>query len=50
MKGQPKFQPECIYYIYNHANGKENLFESDENYVYFLKKYLEKLDGVVTTL
>lgn len=39
-------QPETFYHIYNHANGRENLFESDENYRYFLgqwKKYIEPI-------
>ena len=29
------------YHVYNHANGNEKLFLSDENYHYFLKKYYE---------
>lgn len=36
-------EPEKIYHIYNHAVGNENLFNSDNNYLYFLKllkKYL----------
>jgi len=32
-------EPEKFYHIYNHANGSENLFRSDENYSYFLKRY-----------
>ncbi|MBX7226861.1 MAG: transposase [Chitinophagales bacterium] len=31
--------PDTVYHIYNHANGAENLFRSDENYYYFLRKY-----------
>ncbi|MFP5043121.1 transposase [Parasediminibacterium sp. JCM 36343] len=31
--------PETIYHIYNHANGNENLFLNNENYLYFLKRY-----------
>jgi putative transposase len=32
---------ETVYHIYNHANGNENLFRTDENYHYFLRKYGE---------
>ncbi len=31
--------PEKYYHIYNHANGKDNLFGSDANYYLFLEKY-----------
>jgi REP element-mobilizing transposase RayT len=33
------FEPQKMYHIWTHANGEENLFRSDENYRYFLKKY-----------
>ncbi|MEP7169134.1 MAG: hypothetical protein ABI855_07150 [Bacteroidota bacterium] len=36
-------QPEQIFHIYNHAVGKENLFERDDDYIYFLKKMKEHL-------
>jgi len=32
-------EPEHYYHIYNHANGSENLFNCEENYSYFMKKY-----------
>ena len=32
-------QPSTAYHIYTHANGFENLFRSEENYRYFLKRY-----------
>ncbi|WP_339612080.1 hypothetical protein [uncultured Planktosalinus sp.] len=32
-------EPESTYHIYNRANGNEQLFLSDDNYRYFLKKY-----------
>ena len=41
-------QPDTFYHIYNHANGSENLFRSDENYRYFLQqwaKYIESIAG-----
>jgi len=50
MPPQVHYEADEIYHIYNHANGRENVFESEENYYYFLKKYAEKLDGVVETL
>ncbi len=50
MSKLPIYQVGGIYHIYNHANGRENLYETEENYLYFLRKYAEKLDGVVKTL
>ena len=32
-------QPDKFYHIYNHANGNENIFRTDENYHYFLKRF-----------
>jgi len=37
------------YHIWTHANGSENLFRSEENYNYFLKKYLYHVHPVVET-
>jgi putative transposase len=34
-------QPDTFYHIYNRANGSERLFNSDENYLFFLRKYKE---------
>lgn len=42
-------QPESVYHIFNHANGNENLFQEDENYRYFLKKYFEYIEPIVKT-
>lgn len=50
MSKQPIYEPEGIYHIFNHANGAENLFLNNENYFYFLEKYAEKLNEVVSTL
>lgn len=33
--------PDTVYHIYNHANGNENLFHTDYNHNYFLRKYGE---------
>ncbi len=32
-------EPGYYYHIFNHANGSENLFKSEENHHYFLKKF-----------
>ncbi|MTI22808.1 transposase [Fulvivirga sp. RKSG066] len=32
-------EPGQIYHVYNHANGFENLFKEDGNYVYFLDQF-----------
>lgn len=37
------------YDIYNHANGTENIFREEENYLYFLKQYAKYLGDVVDT-
>lgn len=42
-------QAEYTYHIWTHANGDENLFRSEENYTYFLKKYLHHVHPVVET-
>ena len=41
--------PETVYHIYNHANGEENIFRSNENYYYFLKKYTEYIHPIAET-
>lgn len=45
----PLLLPETVYHVYNHANGSENLFRSDENYYYFLRKYAEYIYPVADT-
>lgn len=32
-------EPDCVYHVYNRANGHERIFLSDENYRYFLAQY-----------
>ena len=32
-------QPDKFYHTYNHVNGDENLYQSDENYDYFLRQW-----------
>ena len=43
------FEGGQIYHIWTHANGDENLFREDENYHYFLKKYVYHVHPVVET-
>lgn len=42
-------QPSTFYHIYNHANGFENLFNSDENYRFFLEKWGKYIAPVADT-
>ena len=39
-------EPESFYHIYNHANGNENLFRTDDNYRYFLKRYSDFINPI----
>jgi len=43
------FEENKFYHVFNHANGKDNLFRNDENYSFFLKKYAEYLFPFVDT-
>jgi putative transposase len=42
-------EPRQLYHIYTHANGFENLFRTDENYRYFLKRYAHFISPVADT-
>ena len=42
-------QPGTFYHIYNHANGFENLFRSDENYRFFLQQWGNYIEPVAGT-
>ncbi|MBX2942780.1 MAG: hypothetical protein KF860_10565 [Cyclobacteriaceae bacterium] len=42
--------PKLTYHLYTHANGFENLFRSDENYRYFLRRYDHFIPPVADTL
>ena len=50
MKGLEKFEPETFYHIVNHAVGNENLFRTEDNYLYFLKRYAHYMPSVSSTL
>ena len=41
--------PSNVYHLYNHANGSENLFRKQENYRYFLNKYLTYVFPIAET-
>lgn len=38
------------YHIYSHANGFESLYTCDENFQYFLKRYIEFVPSIANTL
>jgi putative transposase len=42
-------QPNTFYHIYNRANGNQQLFLSDENYLFFLRKYKEYISPICNT-
>src|SRR5580765_8099309 len=42
--------PENYYHIYNHGNAADDIFCSDENYLYFLKRYSYFINPVADTL
>ena len=41
--------PGNLYHIYNHANGNENLFRNEENYRFFLNKYIKYITSFSST-
>ncbi len=44
------FEPDYYYYVFNHANGSENLFRCRENYLYFLAKYTGYIQPIAENL
>ncbi|HBX51643.1 MAG: hypothetical protein A2W98_02260 [Bacteroidetes bacterium GWF2_33_38] len=42
-------EPEKYYHIYNHAVGNSNLFETEDNYYFFLEKYKQYISPYVDT-
>jgi REP element-mobilizing transposase RayT len=48
---QPRILLEAghIYHVWTHANGSENLFRVEENYRYFLERYVHHVHPVVET-
>lgn len=45
-----QFYENTYYHLYNRTNNKESLFRSEENYIYFLKKYRYYLDEYFDTI
>ncbi|MCX7736031.1 MAG: hypothetical protein N2319_04905 [Candidatus Kapabacteria bacterium] len=45
-----QFYENTYYHIYNRTNNEEALFRSEENYLYFLKKYRYYLDDYFETI
>ena len=45
-----QFYENQYYHLYNRTNNEEALFRSDENYLYFLKKYRFYLDDYLDTI
>lgn len=43
------FEPTATFHAYTHANGSENLFRTDDNYLFFLKKYEKYINPVADT-
>jgi REP element-mobilizing transposase RayT len=42
-------EPNTVYHIYNHANGFENVFSTDENFRFFLDKYKKHITPIAET-
>jgi REP element-mobilizing transposase RayT len=42
-------EEDCIYHIYNRANGNENLFRESKNYHFFLNKFIHHIQPVAET-
>ena len=47
--GREVLEPGCLYHIYNHAVGTEKLFLSEDNYHYFLRRYVHFISPVADT-
>ena len=45
-----QFIEDNFYHLYNRTNNEEHLFRSDDNYIYFLKKYRYYLDEYFDTI
>jgi len=44
-----QLEPGQMYHIWTHANGTENLFQTSDNYHYFLKKYAVYINPIADT-
>ena len=43
------FLPSETYHVFNHANGDDNIFREEDNYRFFLEKYLKYIQPVADT-
>ena len=50
MKNTDRLYPDSYYHVYSHAVDPEKLFRTDDNYRYFLKKYMQYISPVCQTL
>ncbi|MEY4905905.1 MAG: hypothetical protein RLZZ292_3720 [Bacteroidota bacterium] len=46
---RPNFNPNTVYHVTHHGNGKDNIFLSRDNYLYFLEKYKQYITPIATT-
>lgn len=44
-----KYTPGTYYHLFNRANGWEQLFRSEDNYNYFLRRYIKYMSPVCST-
>lgn len=44
------FETDCLYHIYNQGNNKQQIFFSDENYIYFLRCYRKLVSPFTETI
>ena len=49
MKHIEPLYPNQYYHLYNHAVGRDNFFNNDDNYRYFLKKYTQYIYPICQT-
>jgi putative transposase len=42
--------PNNYYHVFSHANGHENLFNSDNNYQFFMSRYAHYIDPIANTI
>jgi putative transposase len=49
MKYLDRFHPNGFYHVFNHAVGKENLFRSHENFLFFLARFNKYISPVGKT-
>jgi REP element-mobilizing transposase RayT len=48
-KAKIPLKPRKFYHIWTHANGSENIFQTEENYIFFLDKYTHHVHPIADT-